>query len=196
MRNAKRVVFAVIVAVFALSLSSCLWFLTRGNKATLGDTEFGVDRMLVGIGDDTGDGHLVAIWFVDENVEFSAEEGAGGTGSAAVFALYSPLPGLAEGEYPVDLDATGANALLGGQVLIDYDFDAGGIPETSMVIAPPHDGGSMNVREVLVGDWMIEWDVAGVDPGDDGSPISSAGRFRGEPVLVEISLLLSDAAVR
>ena len=187
MKVVKRLAMVTLVVALVLSLGSCLWFLTLGNKITLGDTEFEPARAIVGELDDLGDQHIVGVFLLGEGVGFTAAEGFSGQGSIVFLVLLSSGSGLVEGEYGFNEMAEAPPALLYGEFAINYNFeDYMDEPDVYGYLDAPDASGSLSIAEVLVGDWLLEWDFVALNGLAEGT-LQCAGKYRGEFEVMDLS---------
>ena len=194
MRMVKRVAMATLVFSIVLSLGSCLWFLAMGNKATLGDGEFDIERAIVGELDAEGDVHFVGLFFLGEGVGFTEGDGFSGQGSIIFLGILSSASGLVEGTYPYDYEAMEPNALVTGELAINADLDEYTEPDIAGLLDPPDSSGSMSIAEVTVGDWLVEWDLVVMNDLAEGT-LPCTGKYRGEFEVMDMSEVFSQISI-
>ena len=177
----RRVVVVAVLGAVLLSLTSCLWFLQIGNASTVGDAKFKLESMVVNV-INSGLGTILEIWLLDDRISYDPDTNElSGIGSWTELVLQADRPGLAEGSYPMDPDSSDWQALTYVGTEIDQEitnpaYDVGGWAD----VVSGHTG-AVNISEVKVGEWLIEWDVTGLsDP--DRVETTMSGRFRGAPI--------------
>ena len=172
MRVLTKILMVGVLVAWALSLSSCLWFFSIFNKATVGGVDVELTHAAVLDTGSAGDGTVTFIILMSDGLDYSGFSGVVGTGDAVMLIVLADGTGLIEATYPFNDDPLGPPALLGGEAIQTFDSVAGTV-EADIGI----DTGEVIIAEVMVGDWMIEWDCSGTD-AVGGASATTTGKIR------------------
>ena len=187
-RTFKRVMMIAIVGAIVLSLSSCLWFLSIGNKFTAGGSDFKIASAIAFDYGELEPGiYGMELMLLGEDVTYNADaDEFSGHGPIALLAVASTAPVVAEGTYPVM--ETGLEEPPVVEIAIFYgpiNFDSEDPPEQGWIAT----SGSLSIAEVLIGDWLLEWSMQGIDMEDADATIE--GKYRGEIQIIDYSAYVS-----
>jgi hypothetical protein len=182
---------ALLCVVF-LSLSSCLWIVSGKNTVVVDGVEVDISAMFVaslGIFDiDEDDNFIygVQLFLAGDGVEYDPATGAlSGSAPGGMIVLLSYQNYLTAGTavLPQDGDDPLPWLLAAYLTADDVDWSAigteGSEPDTfvnAMIEEAGHTG-NLVISEPRVGDWLLEWDVTGINEEDESA--SSTGTFQG-----------------
>jgi len=179
MKKTRRVAALVIIAAAVLSLSSCGWVIAIFNHMNIEGEFYSLDELVVEyLGSDGMGNHLFDVLLLSEDLDYSEISGITGNGDGLGFILVGDDNELSEGDYRYDSASYAAGTF----------FDAGAVTgfvrsSTGELIDVDQsiwiDAGNVWIRETLLGEYVIEFELDGVDE-ETGARVDVDGRFRGE----------------